>query len=563
MSQSDLSHIPVVVMAFANERTAGRYLRQLTVEMKNILGALEPAVQKGRVFIKLIPAATQKEIVSVFQDEWYHNRVSIFHYAGHADDDELWLESSDGGNESFFSQGLARFLGAQSSLRVVFLNGCATGAHASLLHEANVPAVITTAREIQDNQATEFATTFYRGLASGASLEESFAEAEGVLLGRYNEHTVEGTRGLFWESAPPSQTNEALPWRLTLRPKVDWVPAQWRLFYALEEESSGGRQAEEFVGEQVGNYELVKLLGQGTLGSVFQARHINLDEIRAIKVTHPVLQGYDRLKSLVLAGNKGLSTINHPNVVEFFDVGEANLLGEKRLYMVMELIEGERLDKMDYSTFWTTKEDLNRLIVLMLQLLSGLQAAHETTFRDASGMTRQGIIHGNIKTRKILFTPDGTPKLIDFLFSDLSRNSGIKFDYPVSVQEKFRKEDPEAFLAPEMIKGESGADVRTDLYALGAVFFEVITNTPANQMKFGTYETLQSYVRTHNREIPRHLIRVVWNLVHPKASLRYISAAEAIQDLEKGIPWLRRMLYRIQKPSDPTLRRILGYFTDP
>ena len=236
---STLSHVPVLVLAFANERIQGRYLRKLTVEMKNILDALEPAVQKGRVFIKLIPAATQKEIVEVFQDEWYHNRVSIFHYAGHADEDELWLESSDGGNEAFFSQGLARFLGAQSSLRLAFLNGCATGAHASLLHDANIPAVITTSREIQDDQATEFATTFYRGMASGASLEESFAEAEGVLLGRYAEHTNEGTRGLYWESAPPSTTDEeGLPWRLTLRPKVEWVPAQWRLFYELKEEHS-------------------------------------------------------------------------------------------------------------------------------------------------------------------------------------------------------------------------------------------------------------------------------------------------------------------------------------
>ena len=73
--------------------------------------------------------------------------------------------------------------------------------------------------------------------------------------------------------------------------------------------------------------------------------------MRAIKVTHPVVKGYDLLKNLVFAGNKGLSSIDHPSVAEFFDVGETELFGQLHLYMVMELIEGERLDKMDFLHF--------------------------------------------------------------------------------------------------------------------------------------------------------------------------------------------------------------------
>lgn len=566
MPPTSVHRPPVIVLAFANERSEEGFLRKLTIEMKHLLRVLEPAVQRGRIFVKVIPAATQEDIVAVFQDEWYHERISLFHYAGHADEDELWLENESGGNQSFFSLGLARFLGAQKSLRLVFLNGCATGEHAALLHEANIPAVITTSRKIRDDQATEFATIFYRGLAGGQSLAESFQEAEGVLLGLYQKEELThsgGTRSLHWENAPQNSSDPELPWLLTLREVADWVPAQWRLFYALDaSQKEAHRQAEDFVGLRFANYELSELLGQGALGSVFRARHLGLDEERAIKITHPVAEGYDHLKALVLAGNKGLSTIQHPNVVEFFDVGEVEMQGENRLYMVMELIEGQRLDKIPPSTFWATKDDLNRLIELMIQLLSGLEAAHQTQFTDASGMARQGIIHGNIKTRKILFTPEGTPKLIDFLFSDLSRSSGIRFDWPPAVQEKLRQEDPEAFLAPELVRGNSGVNVRTDLYALGAVFFEVMSGASATQINFGTYETLQNFIKTKNPNIPTHLTKVLWRMIHPKATLRYPSAQEVLQDLEKGIPWFRRLIYRIRKPSDPTLRRIWSYLAD-
>ena len=79
--------IPVIVLAFANEHTSKGFLSGLSKEMKQILKALEPAVQKGKIHIKILPAATQDEIISVFQDAWYEDRIWIFHYGGHADED--------------------------------------------------------------------------------------------------------------------------------------------------------------------------------------------------------------------------------------------------------------------------------------------------------------------------------------------------------------------------------------------------------------------------------------------------------------------------------------------
>jgi hypothetical protein len=555
--------LPVIVLAFANERSESGYLRGLTQEMKAILRVMEPAIQRGRAFLKIIPAATQEEIAQVFQDEWYEDRICIFHYGGHADEDELWLEREGGGNRSFFSLGLARFLGAQQDLKLVFLNGCATGEHARLLHEANLPAVITTSRKINDEQAVEFATVFYRGLAGGAAIQESFDEAEGVMLGLYNPASFKSespTRSLYWEEDTGPQPELDLPWRLTFRKQADWVPAQWRLFYAL----SDGAQAappdsEAFVGEKINNYEIVEMLGQGAMGTVFRAIHTSLNVERAIKITHRVLEGYDHLKSLVIAGNKGLSSLNHPNIVNFFDVGEVELMGEKRLYMVMELVRGERLDKMDYSTFWTTKADIRRLTDLMIHLFSGLSAAHNVQFEDAAGAPREGIIHGNIKTRKILFTPQGVPKLIDFLFTDLTRAHGIKLDWPETVQQWMRNQDPEEYLAPELRQGLSGPSARSDIYSLGAVFFEVMTKTSATELRFGSYQELHDFVRQQNAQIPKDLIRFLWEATHPKPTLRYASADAARQDLLKSIPWYRRLAYWMRGPQRSLMKQVDQY----
>ncbi|MEM8892907.1 MAG: CHAT domain-containing protein, partial [Bacteroidota bacterium] len=261
---SDLnSTIPVIVLAYANERSEKGFLRQLTTELKAVMQALEPSVQKGRVHLKVIPAATQEEIVEVFQDEWYSNRIQIFHYGGHAAKDQLWLETEDGGNESFFSLGLAKFLGAQKGLRLVFLNGCATEEHAKLMLAEDIPAIIATSEKINDLMARRFAEVFYSGMAGGASIEESFAEAEGILLGSYgpNSFVIEtGKRSLYWEEEENEQGLD-LPWKLALKEGSSWFPAQWRLFYKLDEASNEEEEsidAKEFEGETINNYRILK-----------------------------------------------------------------------------------------------------------------------------------------------------------------------------------------------------------------------------------------------------------------------------------------------------------------
>jgi len=565
MSLIKLEKVPVIVLAFANERThPDGFLTNLTAEMKAILQVMEPAIQRGKVFLKILPGVTADDIAKAFQDGWYDDRICIFHYAGHADDDELLLQKDGEGNRSFFSSGLAKFLGAQKSLKLVFLNGCATKDHSRLLHEANIPAVISTSYKINDGMAREFATLFYRGIAGGESIEDSYREAEGVLEGLYRDELKTGsnTRSLIWDedeeaSAGPLPEFDH-PWRLTFREQADWVPAQWRLFYELGEEVEGGPSDDELlVGQMINNYQILEFLGQGTMGKVFRVLHTGLNEERAIKITHKVAKGYDQLRTLVLAGNKGMSTIQHPNVVRFFDVGEEEVAPDDfRLYMVMELIKGERLDKLDYSIYWSDKKDIPRLRDLMIQLFSGLAAAHEVSFEDNSGMPREGIIHGNIKARKILFTTEGVPKLIDFLFTDLTRSPAIQLVWPEEIKQRARNENPEAYLAPELRKGKTGPNRKTDIFALGAVCFELLTKQDATMLPFGSYQELQNFVRQHNAIVPKSLIQVIWNATHPKPNLRYTSASSVVEDVLKTLSWRKRMGVKIRQSSNPVLNLI-------
>ena len=533
---------PVIVVAIANELTKEGFLSNLTIELKEILEALEPAVQKGKCHIKIIPAATQEEITAVFQDGWYENRIWIFHYAGHADQDELWLETESGENKAFFSLGLSRFLGVQKSLKMVFLNGCATEDHAELLLKEEVPAVIATSRKIADSQALTFSRVFYQGLAGGASIEESFKEAESILLGIHGEGKFKAdssTRSLYWADQP--EENLDLPWKLFLKKEASWFPAQWKLYYELEpkteEEPS---DPEVFVGTIINNYEITKFLGQGRLGAVYIANHQILNEERAIKVTHRIEEGYDLFKSVVLAGNKGLSSIKHQNVVAFYDVGEFDFYGTKRIYMVMELMKGDRLDKVDWADY---RQDVDLFLDLALQMAAGMEAAHKTHFEDEAGMPQEGIIHGNFKASKVYFANKGIPKINDFLFTDFSRSRKITIRIPKEVAEEEKNERLDAYFPPEVLAGKSSVNKQTDIYSLGAVMFEILTGKIIVDFQFESVDVLHQHLREQIRNIPRNISKVIFRATHKSPNLRYQTTSELIDDLLQKTGVWRKVRY--------------------
>jgi hypothetical protein len=165
------------------------------VEVDHIRDALQSAEQRGLCHVHLEPNATVDRVLRVFRDDRYRNRIVIFHYAGHADEERLLQESPSGAYALAHAQGLAAFLGQQMGLQLVFLNGCSTAGQRGRLIEANCAAVIVTSRSIDDEVAMEFAANLYAQLGRGDGLKCAFDKA---VEGNRTKHG-DNPRTVHWE----------------------------------------------------------------------------------------------------------------------------------------------------------------------------------------------------------------------------------------------------------------------------------------------------------------------------------------------------------------------------
>lgn len=223
---------PVIFLAFANNlKTPQAYLHMLKREGNNIYSKLWPHREKQAIDLHKIDNASIQDIFQVLT-ELFPNKVSIFHYGGHADGEHLQLESDSGSVELAQAGGLAALLGGQEQLQLVFLNGCSTLDQVKLLLEAGVKAVIATSTLINDTAAVELAEQFYSSLAKGANVERAFSEAKALVATKYQyskdlalQITPFSNRSLFFEEEPSST---GFPWGLYINDDHKDV-LQWKL----------------------------------------------------------------------------------------------------------------------------------------------------------------------------------------------------------------------------------------------------------------------------------------------------------------------------------------------
>ena len=217
---------PVIFLAYSNERIdKSKNLRNLSREIDLIRDELRNAknycdiVERGN--------ATIKKIIDVLQDPAYRNRIAVFHYAGHADDYHLYLESDEGKAEGAEAGGIAGLLERQLGLKLVFLNGCSTKGQVAALLKANISAVIATSQSIKDEVAMQFASRFYHGLAGEADIETAYKEAEAEMQAT----TMGGDfRNLYYAGA---QEEDRWPWDLYFREGID-TAGQWKLLDCVD-----------------------------------------------------------------------------------------------------------------------------------------------------------------------------------------------------------------------------------------------------------------------------------------------------------------------------------------
>ncbi|HZF11033.1 MAG TPA: CHAT domain-containing protein, partial [Thermoanaerobaculia bacterium] len=204
------------------------YLRKLPEEQRRVREALIAAEQAGLCEIVERANATAAEVFDVFLDARYRDRIAIFHFGGHAGSGALLFESKEGSPRLAHAAGLARFLGEQRGLALVFLNGCSTQGQVQGLLAAGVPVVVATSQAILDSVATELSAHFYQALASGAPLRAAFEEATAAVQALTGD-LPEGTYANLHPAPPVPLVQDRWPWDLHVAPGAEEEARRWSL----------------------------------------------------------------------------------------------------------------------------------------------------------------------------------------------------------------------------------------------------------------------------------------------------------------------------------------------
>ena len=201
------------------------------------------------------------------------------------------------------------------------------------------------------------------------------------------------------------------------------------------------------IGERIGDYEIVQVLGAGGMGQVYKVRNVLSDRIEAMKVLLPNLEGDPGLADRFLNEIKVQATLDHPNIAKLHTAMKIN----NQLVMVMEFVDGTPL-----ST-----------ILLRGPLPPSAAAAYSAQVLDALAYAHaRGVIHRDIKPANLMLAADGHIKLMDFGIARVQADKRLT-QTGSTVGSLF-------YMSPEQIKG-SDPDGRSDLYSLGITMYEMVT----------------------------------------------------------------------------------------
>ncbi|MCB9296338.1 MAG: macro domain-containing protein [Lewinellaceae bacterium] len=215
---------PAVFIAYANDYLERRqYLVGLRKELDGIGKALKPLSSNKLIQLVERRDLTADGLFETFRDFEYKGRIAAFHFCGHADASSLLLQDRETVSHRAPAEGLFSFIGRQSSLHLVFLNGCYTASHARTLVRNRVPVVIGTGDAVDDRVAARFAIQFYDGLAMGETVEEAYLNAVNYIQTSASEDSLQYRKFHFPESA---EIQEDFPFKIYYR---DQEALRWRL----------------------------------------------------------------------------------------------------------------------------------------------------------------------------------------------------------------------------------------------------------------------------------------------------------------------------------------------
>jgi serine/threonine protein kinase len=259
----------------------------------------------------------------------------------------------------------------------------------------------------------------------------------------------------------------------------------------------------------IGKYHIIELVGEGAMGVVYKAKDSVLDRTVAIKVMNESIARQDDLRKRFLHEAQAAASLQHPNVVCIYDLGEM----DGHLFIAMEFVQGVDLEKLIEMG---EPLSLQARLDIIIDVLAGLTFAH-----------KRGIVHRDIKPANIRVAEDGRAKIMDFGVAHLASSSMTRTGSFLGTP---------SFMAPEQIT-DGKTTPATDIFAVGGVLYQLLT-----QLKPFDAPTLQSLFFKIITEKPRRvtelmpglppaLDRIVEKALAKEPTDRYASALDMANDL--------------------------------
>ncbi len=280
----------------------------------------------------------------------------------------------------------------------------------------------------------------------------------------------------------------------------------------------------------VPGYELLGKLGEGGMGVVYQARHLQLGRIVALKMI--LSGGHARAADLARFRTEAeaIARLQHPNIVQVYEVGEHDGVP----FLALEYCAGGSLDKKLNGTPLPAQEAAR----LLQTLARAMQAAHD-----------KSVIHRDLKPANVLLAEDGTPKITDFGLAKKLDDVGQTASGVIMGTPSYMAPEQAGMASPGRKPGDSAIGPASDVYALGAILYELLTGRPP--FKAATpLDTILQVVSDDplppsqlQPKTPRDLETICLKCLHKEAGQRYGSAAALADELGRflrGEPILAR-----------------------
>jgi len=297
------------------------------------------------------------------------------------------------------------------------------------------------------------------------------------------------------------------------------------------------------IGQTIGNYKIIRSLGEGGVGRVYQGVDTMLDREVAIKVLRPELARQTSIVERFRSEAVLLAKLNHPNIATLYSL----LRQGDELFMVLEFIRGETLEQLLHRRGALPEDDA---IPIFCQALDGINHAHEL-----------GIVHRDVKPGNMILTSYGILKVLDFGIARLLGTSRMtKSGNIIGTLE---------YMSPEQVRGLE-TDARSDIYGLGIMLYEILTGRlpfeSENEfllMKAQTEET-PALPRSINPNISETVETAIMKALAKNPDERFQSAGEFLDSLfDAGFApgavtfgFQSLLKARISRPSNPGLQKI-------